>query len=98
MTQLLECIVESVPAVEQHEDSIGSQRVLWVAFDKSLVSFYRAFEVVFLFRSLRGLPDLRRIAAYFFLARCHILRFLARSKNDRGPAQFGYEKHNGNQN
>ena len=73
--------------------SSRSQRVFWVTFDKGLVSFDRAFEVVLLFGILRGLIDLRRIAAYFFLARWYVLRFLARFKNDRGPSRFGYKQH-----
>ena len=75
----------------------GSQRVFGVPFNNGLVRSDRAFEIAFFFGSLRDLIDLGRIAAYRFLARRHVLRLLARSENDRGPARFGYKKHCSNE-
>jgi hypothetical protein len=61
-----------------------------VTFDEALVSFDRAFDVVFLFGGLRRLIDLRGVAVYFFLARRHILRFVG-FENDRRSARFRYK-------
>ena len=58
-------------------------------FNEAFVSFDRAFNVAFFFRSLSDLIHLCSIATYFlFFAGRYVLGFLSRLENDRGRCRI----------